>query len=51
MKNYAKLGNRQGRTAYRTPSSFRYRKTLEKQTHDYAKTHSVSFRKQHKTSN
>lgn len=26
MKNYAKVGNRKGRPAYRTPSVFRYKK-------------------------
>ena len=26
MKNYAKIGGRKGRPAYRTPSSFKHRK-------------------------
>lgn len=29
MKNYAKVGNRRGRPAYRTPASFRYRAYLK----------------------
>ncbi len=29
MKNYAKVGNRKGRPAYRTPASFRYRQCLK----------------------
>jgi hypothetical protein len=29
MKNYAKIGNRQGKPAYRTPATFRYRKYLK----------------------
>jgi len=29
MKNYAKVGKRVGRPAYRTPASFRVRKSLE----------------------
>jgi len=29
MKNYAKIGNRRGKPAYRTPASFRYRKYLK----------------------
>jgi hypothetical protein len=29
MKNYAKVGKRLGRPAYRTPASFRVRKSLE----------------------
>ena len=29
MKNYAKIGKRQGRPAYRTPSGFKYRKHLK----------------------
>jgi len=28
MKNYAKIGNRRGKPAYRTPSSFRFRQVL-----------------------
>jgi len=29
MKNYAKVGNRQGKPGYRTPSTFRARKNLQ----------------------
>lgn len=29
MKNYAKVGNRRGKPAYRTPSQYRYRKLKE----------------------
>jgi hypothetical protein len=29
MKNYAKVGKRQGKPAYRTPASFRYRQCLK----------------------
>ncbi len=29
MKNYAKVGNRKGKPAYRTPSFFRYRQYLK----------------------
>lgn len=29
MKNYAKVGGKKGRPAYRTPSSFRYRQVLK----------------------
>ncbi len=29
MKDYAKVGNRKGRPAYRTPSSFRYKQYLK----------------------
>jgi len=29
MKNYAKVGNKQGKPGYRTPSSFRARKNLQ----------------------
>ena len=29
MKNYAKVGNRKSKPAYRTPASFRYRKHLK----------------------
>jgi len=29
MKNYAKVGNRKGKPAYRTPSRFIYKKSLE----------------------
>lgn len=29
MKNYAKVGNRKGLPAYRTPATFRYRKYLK----------------------
>jgi len=28
MKNYAKVGNRKGKPAYRTPSSFIYKKSF-----------------------
>jgi len=28
MKNHAKVGNREGRPGYRTPSPFRYKKYL-----------------------
>lgn len=28
MKNYAKIGKRVGRPAYRTPSSFRYKQNI-----------------------
>lgn len=31
MKNYAKVGNRKGKPAYRTPSSFRYRNIVRVQ--------------------
>jgi len=48
MKSYAKVGNKPGRPAYRTPSSFRYRKTQERNNHNHDKTHNISFRKQHK---
>ncbi len=29
MKNYSKVGNRKGKPAYRTPSRFIYKKSLE----------------------
>lgn len=29
MKNYAKVGKRRGKPAYRTPASFRYRQCLK----------------------
>jgi len=29
MKDYAKVGKRQGKPAYRTPASFRFRKSLK----------------------
>lgn len=29
MTNYSKVGNRNGKPAYRTPSSFRYRKHIK----------------------
>jgi|GEM_PF-777355 len=29
MKNYSKVGKRTGRPAYRTPSSFRYKKYVQ----------------------
>jgi len=29
MKNYAKVGNRRGKPAYRTPSSFRFKQVLK----------------------
>ncbi len=29
MANYSKVGNRAGKPAYRTPSSFRYRKYIK----------------------
>ncbi|MBU3924365.1 hypothetical protein KJ854_00330 [Patescibacteria group bacterium] len=29
MTNYSKVGNRNGKPAYRTPSSFRYRKSVK----------------------
>jgi len=29
MKNYAKVGNRKGKPAYRTPSGYRYRQHLK----------------------
>lgn len=29
MKNYAKVGNKPGRPAYRTPAQFRYKKFVE----------------------
>ncbi|MEK7624608.1 MAG: hypothetical protein AAB404_02740 [Patescibacteria group bacterium] len=38
MKNYAKVGNRRGRPAYRTPSSFRSRQYLK-----VVKTKFISF--------
>ena len=29
MKNYAKVGNRQGKPGYRTPATFRIRKAMK----------------------
>jgi hypothetical protein len=30
MKNHAKVGNRKGNPAYRTPSTFRYQKSVQR---------------------
>ncbi len=35
MKNYAKIGKRLGRPAYRTPASFRYQASLKKRTNKH----------------
>ncbi len=32
MKNYAKVGKRKGRPAFRTPASYRYRASLKKRS-------------------
>lgn len=39
MKNYAKVGKRPGRPAYRTPATFRYQKCLQVNKIKSAKSH------------
>ncbi|MEK7083249.1 MAG: hypothetical protein AAB972_03680 [Patescibacteria group bacterium] len=46
MKNYAKIGNRKGKTAYRTPSPFRIRKHI-RVTHQKSVIHNYSTNKKY----
>jgi len=44
MKNYAKIGNRKGKPAYRTPSRFIAKKVLEKNKSSLERTWNLAKR-------